>query len=77
MKCKCGNDKFHAHQLVQCSIVVDGNNKFVKNIANGKRENFSVYEPGVPFGPYTCTNCGRQYKNLVEGEIGQELIILK
>ncbi|RGO65945.1 hypothetical protein DXB08_28890 [Hungatella hathewayi] len=75
MICICGNNKFHAHQIVQCSIIVDEDNRFIKNITNGK--NPSIYEPGVPFGPYTCTSCGRQYMTLMDDEMKHEMLKIK
>ena len=61
MKClKCGNDKFVAHQLVRMDIVVDENNNFL--------EQGEIYDSETPYGPYTCTKCGKEYDNIKTSE---------
>lgn len=65
-KCaKCGNDEFYAHQRVYMDVVVDVNNTFIRNISDVES---SIYESEVPYGPYTCTKCGREYDSLDELE---------
>ena len=51
MKCECGNDKFYAHQIQHCDVIVDENNNW--------EENAECYDTGAPYGPYTCTKCGK------------------
>lgn len=57
MKCVCGNDRFYARQVCYHSITVDGNNFF--------EDDYGVYGCLNPYGPYTCTECGREYDELV------------
>ena len=66
MKCKCGNDKFTAHQVLHVDVIVDGNNNFLENPNNNIEEN--VYHANDPFGPYRCTKCGEKYDELEEQE---------
>lgn len=56
MKCECGNDKFYAHQIQHCDVIVDENNNW--------EENAECYDTGAPYGPYTCTKCGKEYDKL-------------
>lgn len=56
MKCICGNDKFHAHQQCYHDVTVDGNNIFL--------DDRGCYDSEKPYGPYTCTACGKQYEEL-------------
>ena len=57
MICECGNNEFNAHQKCYHDVIVDGNNMFLQN------EN--IYESEHPYGPYTCTKCGKEYEELV------------
>lgn len=63
MKCECGNKKFNAHQVCHVDIVVDGDNSFLEN-PGGKGMEANVYESGTPFGPYSCTECGKEYSEI-------------
>ena len=56
MKCECGNDKFFAHQIQHRDVIVDEDNIW--------EENAEYYDVGTPFGPYTCTKCGKIYDEL-------------
>lgn len=58
-KCTCGNDKFYAHQACYLDVIVDGDNHFEDNAMKTAEE--SVYESDDPYGPYTCTKCGKEY----------------
>lgn len=58
MKCTCGCNKFIGHQLVRMDVVVDGNNNF--------EEQLEIYDSEKPYGPYICTNCGKEYDELKE-----------
>ena len=60
MKCKCGNDKFIAHQVVRMDVVVDENNNWI--------ESKEAYDSETPYGPYTCTACGEEYDELKQEE---------
>lgn len=56
MKCVCGNDRFFAHQVCYHDVIVDDNNLF--------EEDDGIYYCMTPYGPYTCTECGREYDEL-------------
>lgn len=56
--CSCGNNRFFARQEVYYDVVVDGNNIFNRNIGCEDAE--------TPYGPYTCTRCGKEYDDLDE-----------
>lgn len=60
MVCICGNDEFYAHQVVRMDIIVDKDNYFVKGLENG------IYDSEIPYGPYTCTKCGKEYDELCD-----------
>ena len=57
MKCtNCGNNQFVGHQIVRMEVVVDENNNFLE-----QRE---IYDAETPYGPFTCTKCGREYDDI-------------
>lgn len=58
MKCECGNDKFVAHQQCYHDIIVDGNGNF--------ESDKGIYESNSPYGPFTCTECDKEYEELKE-----------
>ena len=62
-KCECGNDQFYAHQVCHLDVKVDGDNMFLNNEPNDKS---ACYEAGTPFGPYTCTKCGKETEEIPE-----------
>jgi hypothetical protein len=64
MKCECGNDKFYAHQKCRVDIIVDEYNSFLDNLVSDKELGDSVYDSETPYGPYTCTECGKVYDEL-------------
>lgn len=55
MACKCGGNRFVAHQRVYVDVVVDGDNYFLENC--GKDTDDAIYEAEDPYGPYTCLKC--------------------
>jgi|ETNmetMinimDraft_8_1059916.scaffolds.fasta_scaffold751084_1 hypothetical protein len=56
-KClECENTSFRAHQRCYHDVTVDENNNFLDNI--------EIYMTEKPYGPYTCTKCGRIYDEL-------------
>ena len=57
-RCSCGSTRFSANQACYHSIIVDGDNNFIRNIEIGEAEN--------PYGLYHCTNCGAEYDDLDE-----------
>jgi len=64
MKCKCGNDKFIGHQILRVDIMVDEHGEFYGNInPNGKILN-NCYDAERPYGPFGCTECGKEYDEL-------------
>ena len=60
MKCKCGNDRFIAHQVCHHDVITDGDGEFSADKG--------VYYGGRPFGPFTCTVCGAEYEELPQPE---------
>ena len=56
MKCECGNNRFYAHQVCHHEVIVNGDNVFM--------EDSEIYESELPFGPYRCTKCGKEYEEL-------------
>lgn len=58
MKCVCGCNRFIGHQVVRMDVIVNGNNDF--------EEQLEIYDSETPYGPYTCTNCGKEYDELKE-----------
>lgn len=52
----CGNNRFYASQDCIHSVVVDGNNRFVKDIG--------VVEGDKAYGTYQCTKCGKEFEDL-------------
>ena len=63
MKCECGNDKFTAHQVCHMDVIVNEFNEWQENTPDDKS---CCYDSGNPFGPYTCTKCGKEYPDLSE-----------
>ena len=61
MLCKCGNDEFTAHQVCHMDVVVDGHNNWQRNTPD---DSSCCYESETPFGPYTCTKCGKEYDSI-------------
>lgn len=62
----CGNDEFYAHQV--CTIEVRVSKNILKHLPIPSLENTgTVINSMPPFGPYTCTVCGREYDNLPNG----------
>jgi len=59
--CECGNAEFYAHQVCHLDVVVNGNNDWQRNSPD---DNSACYESGTPFGPYTCTKCGKEYDDI-------------
>ena len=65
MKCVCGNDKFIGHQVVRADIVVNQDGDFDSNLECGL--DAAVYDTEDPYGPFTCTACGKEYDELMSG----------
>lgn len=61
MKCKCGCDRFFAHQLLRVEIIVDGKGYYEEDA--GKTLADSIYDAET-YGPYTCVECGAEYEDL-------------
>lgn len=76
---KCGHDRFTAHQVVYCDVVVNGHGEFedndidpetaekVEKVAPGAVL-VSMYEKGRPYGPFTCYQCGEEYDELSDAK---------
>ena len=59
---KCGCTVFFGNQRVLAEVVVDGNNEFLDHA--GHKDD--AEKLGEAFGPYICTNCGKDYGDLDE-----------
>ena len=51
MRCKCGNDKFYAHQLVRLDVIVDEDGTFDRNMYDNAEA--AIYDAEKPYGPVT------------------------
>ena len=60
MFCECGNDRFFAHQVQYYDVIVHGDNYWTEDV--------ECYEANDPYGPYTCTKCGKVYAELEDCE---------
>ena len=64
MRCKCGNDKFYAHQRVYLEVIVDESGEFHSNLEDIAA---AIYDSDRPYGQYTCTKCNAEYDTLASG----------
>jgi hypothetical protein len=62
MACKCGSNRFQAHQQLYVDVVVDDANYFMEDAAETVEQ--STYECSNPYGPYTCLGCHKEYDEL-------------
>ena len=62
MLCVCGNDRFYAHQIIRADVIVDSDGAFLENATERLEE--SIYDAERPYGPFTCTKCGKEYDEL-------------
>ncbi|WP_415912451.1 hypothetical protein [Neptuniibacter sp. QD37_11] len=53
----CNGNRFIASQRVYLDVVVDNQGNFVRNLYN---ESYGDAEFGAPYGPFSCTKCGRE-----------------
>lgn len=63
MRCKCGNDKFYAHQRVYLEVIVDESGEFHSNLEDIAA---AIYDSDRPYGQYTCTKCNAEYDSLTD-----------
>ena len=63
-RCKCGCNRFYAHQVVHMDVIVDADGMFLDNIPDGIES--AIYEAGTPFGPFQCVECGAEYDEITE-----------
>jgi len=49
-------------QIVRVDVIVDAGGSFESNVTN-PMEN-SIYDAEKPYGPFTCTVCGKEYDEL-------------
>lgn len=64
MRCKCGNNRFYAHQRVYLEVIVDENGEFHSNLEDIAA---AIYDSDRPYGQYTCTKCNAEYDTLASG----------
>lgn len=62
MECKCGHNRFYAHQLCRVDVIVDEDGNWESN--TGKDNTIVVYDAENPYGPFTCTKCGEEYEEI-------------
>lgn len=62
MICKCGCNKFYAHQVVRMDVICDGDGYFYDNIEEGIEA--AIYDAELPYGPFQCVQCGAEYDEL-------------
>lgn len=60
MKCKCGSDRFMAHQICRHDVVVNDHGVWL--------EDRGIYDSEKPYGPFTCMDCGQEYDELPESK---------
>lgn len=70
MRCKCGNDRFYAHQCVRLEVIVDEVGSFNSNMEDIAA---AIYDSEDPYGPYVCTKCGAEYDSLSEQDMDRQL----
>lgn len=63
MKCTCGNNKFHAHQVTYIDVIVNEDGEFV-SYPDDDRFELNISDTDEPYGPFTCTKCGKTYDEL-------------
>ena len=56
----CGSPNFFGNLRRHVIVVVDGDNKFIKQHKEGE----SSYRDEEPYGPYECCECGTLYNEL-------------
>ena len=62
MICICGNDRFIGHQIIRADVIVGVDGSFLENVTDRLED--SIYDAEKPYGPFTCTACGREYDEL-------------
>ena len=62
MICTCGNDRFIGHQIIRADVIVSADGSFLENVTDRLED--SIYDAEKPYGPFTCTACGREYDEL-------------
>lgn len=70
--CRCGCDRFYAHQACRLSVVVNSDNFFVENV--GGNAEAAIYDVKDPYGPYQCVECGAEYDSLEDLSEAEENI---
>lgn len=63
MTCKCGCNRFYAHQVVRIDIICNEYGEFDDNIYKDDIE-ASIYDAERPYGPFQCVECGAEYDEL-------------
>ena len=64
MRCTCGCARFIGHQLIRADVMVGGNGEFLENC--GPSLEAAIYDAEKPYGPFTCTGCGKEYEELTD-----------
>lgn len=56
IKCPCGSDRLYASQICYHSVIVNGSGAF--------EEEVSIDESELPYGPFVCVECGKEFEVL-------------
>ena len=65
MKCECGNDKFIAWAPVSGSVpvIVDEDGDYFEDCIADINDVICMEQP---YGPFVCTECGKEYEELTK-----------
>lgn len=62
MICSCGNNRYVGRQILRADVIVDEKGDFYSNQECGLES--AIYDSEKPYGPFTCTQCGKIYDEL-------------
>ena len=62
----CGSERFIGHQEIRADVYVGGNGEYEDNLPGGLEA--IIYDSSHPYGPFTCSKCGREYDPLPENK---------
>jgi len=62
----CGSERFIGHQQIRADVYVGGDGEYEDNLSGGLEAN--IYDSSHPYGPFTCSKCGKEYDPLPENK---------
>ncbi len=62
----CGSERFIGHQEIRAEVYVGGDGEFEDNLPGGLEA--AIYDSSHPYGPFTCSKCGKEYDPLPENK---------